>query len=205
MTENIQNINYNSDNSNNSISNNSNSSNPNIKIHKKRGKKPNEMICSKCNIAIDKIIGSCKICIKCHNEKSRNYYDKKIQPNRIYKMKYCYDKTYTDSNGKEIKLLITNDYKKCRLCEKEKIFNEYEFISSKEKDKKTLSADCKECLKKCKINRKLLINNLNSINNNNMIEINNNLNSINNNMIEINCKGESLASDTSGNNYFFVY
>ena len=124
------------------------------------------MKCIKCDIPIDKLIGDSKICKICHAKRSKLYYHKMIKPVKVYKMPKYKDITYTDETGKEIKLLITNEHKKCRLCEKVKLFTDFGLSSSKEKDKKTLSADCKECISYLKVNKKLIIKSLKNITDN---------------------------------------
>lgn len=118
----------------------------------------NEMKCTRCGINIDKKIGTLKMCKTCNNIKSREYYNKKVLPTKVYKMNYTYDKEYTDPNGKVINLILTSETKKCRLCEVQKIFSDFTFVSCVYKGKKALGAECKECNNFIKTNKKQFIN-----------------------------------------------
>ena len=148
----------------NNLNNSNNSNNDNIcNCCKSRSKtKDNKNLkCKKCDASINKLIGTAKICNKCHAKKSKEYYINKIQPTKTYIIKHVYDKLYVNEKGKEITLQITNDKKKCRLCETEKMFYDFKFISGGLKDKKTLSAECKQCYNLIQINKKKLIRELN--------------------------------------------
>ena len=101
----------------------------------------------------------------------KKYYENKVQPLKVYTMKYTYEKLITDNNGNEITLLLTNDKKICRFCDIEKNYDNYSYVATKYKNKKCLAAECKECVIKIKLNKKLLIKILeNTTINNNIFE-----------------------------------
>ena len=104
--------------------------------------------CKKCNIDIDKKIGNFKICRLCHNAVFREKYTK-IRIAKNFKERNGHAVEYIDEKGQTINVIIRKEIKECRICKKEKNYNEFGTCNSTYKGnlKKYISADCKDCAK----------------------------------------------------------
>ena len=157
-----------SDNSDNNNSDNNNSDNNNKNNNVK-------LYCKNCNVEIDHKIGCIRKCRLCNNEYSRNYYTKKTKVINNIKDKKGYHVEYANDKGKTIDIIITNENKRCRICQKTKIYTDFGLFNSNYKgtNKYYLSADCKDCLKVIHDNKKQMIKYMINCNLNEQIPINN--------------------------------
>ena len=90
----------------------------------------NIMICKKCNNEIYQKIGNVKICRSCHNATFREFYKNKIKIANGYKDKNGHNVEYINDKGLIINIIIKNDIKICRICNKEKNYNLFGLVNS---------------------------------------------------------------------------
>jgi len=162
-------------------------------------KKVKIMNCRKCKIEIAKKMGTNKLCKKCNNEITKNFYHTKVRPlKKIIKNK-TYEKEIIENN-KVIKINISKETKKCNICNNEKDYNDFHYINCKYKGiiKHYLAPNCKTCIKLLYENKKQIFNEI--ISKMKSCNINDYNELINNNNNTINKDYDKLINNNTVNN-----
>ena len=105
--------------------------------------------CNRCDILIDKLIGSTKICKKCFNLRAKEYNQKKkslLEKEPRKNMLKEYD--YINTSGEIVKVRMSNVNKQCITCNEIKYYTEFYIIRDSKTNYIYLNPKCIICLNK---------------------------------------------------------
>ena len=104
------------------------------------------ILCSKCNITIDKLIGSAKICRTCFNIQCKKYNKNRTKKEKKPRKNVLKEYEYITPQGENTTVRLKDVNKKCKTCNEIKHYTNFYMVRDLKTKYNYLNPKCMICL-----------------------------------------------------------